>query len=266
MGYSCSQTQGNYLRISIGCEFWMGEFPRCGGWNLVRSGKDSSSNVGTRPKPGLSYCPLPFFKVTCFPGQPSNLWRPLPLSRLWLVSAGPSHGCSKKFTFELHCLFMRMSWLLIRKVPRANPGGTSLHSDSSEVSVPFVQVWGWSGGEMLCFSRTFSISEVPYFPFVLGIQWSVSKSPLGCGYPTGPSKKRVWTPGLCWVMCRLDEVFFFSCWLVISSLSFFPPLKCVDVWGTVIPPISLAFRPCCWCIGDSATPKDTLLYSVPHGW
>lgn len=45
------------------------------------------------------------------------------------------------------------------------------------------------GEELFCFSRTFSISEVPYFPFVLGILWSISKSLLGCQNPTGPSKK-----------------------------------------------------------------------------
>lgn len=123
---------------------------------------------------------------------------------------------------------------------------------------------GDEGGELFCFSRTFYISEAPYFPFVLGILWSVSKSLLGCWYPTGPSKKCAWTPSPWnvpyWVMCRLEEVFFLSCWLVISSLSFFPwsVLMCEVLWFL---PLAYLFA---LAVGVTVTqlPLKTLSYTL----
>lgn len=237
MGYSCSQTQGSYLRISVGCEFRMGEFPRCGGWNLVRSGTDSSSNMGTDLNLVYRTAHYPFSKWHVFPRTafqpletPSSLqaltgfcWSPTWLFKeVYILIALPVHvlpvdysleKCQEQILVAHHCTVTPQRCLSL------------LYRSGDEV-----------GGSCSVSPGHFSISEVPCFPFVLGILWSVSKSLLGCGYPTGPSKKPVWTPGRwngpCWVMCRLEEVFFFSCWLVISSLSFSPPsvLVCEVLW------------------------------------
>lgn len=96
------------------------------------------------------------------------------------------------------------------KPPKVAP-----QSRPPDYSGPFVQVWGAGRGDLLCFSR-FSISEVPCFPCVSGVPWLISTFLLGSGHPTGASKKLPEHPAralCCAGGCRLEEVFFFSCWL-----------------------------------------------------
>lgn len=252
------------------------EFLRCDGWNFVGSSRGTSWNLGTRAKHCQWDWPLPFFKAWHASQHSVPTLKDLFLSpgRDWFLLVPhmvvPSSWHLNCVPTGRYCLVTRASWLLLRKLLRADRGGTSFQWLLRGVC-PFCTGLGMKGdGGLLCFFRTSSISETPCFPFVLGILWSLSKSLLGCRYPTEPSKKYAWTPSPWNVPCsmvrRLAEVFFFSCWLVTSSLSS-PPwcvLMCEVLWFF---PLAYLFALAVGVtVTQTAAQKDALLFCVPLGW